>query len=279
MLEIYQYGRASQFIRDAWAEKKKNNKSFSLRAWARQLGFANNAPLSLMLAGKRPIPKKYVPALVGSLELSPDEGLFLETLVEMERAKTVRQKSFYVERLRALSPRPPIGFHEVESFKCLGNPLHTFILEMTDLQGFKPDPEWIQRRLRTRFSIVDIKAAVERLIALGLLIRDNKGLWRKTNAHLTNRADIADEGSQEYHKNVSQMAAEQVSLQHVLDREFNGYAINIKNSDIPRAKKLIREFVRDFARKIESEPGMAEETYQLNVQFFGITKNIKGEKK
>ncbi len=52
----------------------------------------------------------------------------------------------------------------------------------------------------------------------------------------------------------------------------NGYAINLKKSDLPKAKKLIREFVQDFARKIEATQKTGDETYQLNVQFFGLTK-------
>lgn len=272
MLEIYQYNQASQFLRDAWTEKKKRNKAFSLRAWSRQLGFANNAPLSLMLAGKRHIPKKYVPTFISSLELSPDEGLFLETLVEMEKAKSIQQKCFYEERLKALSPRPPLGFFEIESFKFLGNPLHTAILEMSDLKGFVSDPVELQKRLRIETTLTEVKSAFERLVKLGLLVKDSRGCWIKTQKHLTNRADIADQGSQEYHRNVSKMAAEQVGLQSVAEREFNGYAINVKKSDLPKAKKLIREFIQNFAKKIESSPQTGEETYQLNVQFFGLTK-------
>ncbi len=278
MLEIYQYNSASQFVRDAWIEKKKKNSAFSLRAWSKQLGFANNAPLSLMLAGKRHIPRKYVPALISSLGLSADEGLFLETLVEIEKSKNIRQKSFYEERLRALSPSPPIGFFEIESFKCLGNPLHTIILEMTDLVGFEPQAEWIQKRLRITASLSEIETAVERLIGLGLLREEKNGQWKKTQKNLTNRVDVADQGSQEYHSNVSKLAAEQVSLQPVLEREYNGYAINLRKSEFPRAKKLIREFIKDFSRKVEASPQEGEETYQLNVQFFGLTKESKGTK-
>ncbi len=272
MLEIYSYNQASQFIRDAWTEKKRRNKAFSLRAWSRQLGFANNAPLSLMLAGKRHIPKKYIPAFVSSLELSPDEGLFLETLVEMERARNIRQKKFYEERLRALSPQPRVGFVEIESFKCLGDPIHMMILEMTDLQDFVPSAEWIQKRLRTKAALSEIKAATERLMNLGLLVKNSDGSWTKTQRHLTNRVDIADVGSQEYHKNVSLLAAQQVESQSVLEREFNGYAINLKKADLPKAKKLIREFIQEFARRIEAPQKTGDEIYQLNVQFFGLTK-------
>jgi uncharacterized protein (TIGR02147 family) len=275
MLEIYRYSQASQFVRDAWAAKKKKNKSFSLRAWSRQLGFVNNAPLSLMLAGKRSIPKKYIPKLIASLDLSPDEGLFFETLVEMEKSKDLRQKSFYQERLKALSPMSPIEWHEIETFKYIENPLHTILLEMSELKDFRPDASWIQKRLQTNVSIAEINEVIERLLSLGLLEKEKSGHLKKGQKNLSSRLDISDQGVQEYHQNISRIAAEQIKLQDVLEREFNGYSINIRKSDIPEAKKLIRKFINNFAQRLEAAPGTGEETYQLNVQFFGLTK--KGE--
>ena len=243
-----------------------------MRAWSRQLGFANNAPLSLMLAGKRHIPKKYIPNLISSLELAPDEGLYFETLVELERASGIREKSFYEERLQSLSPKKSVTFHEIESFKYLGNPLHMIILEMTDLQDFKADVEWIQNQLMIKATIQEIKDVLERLTTLKLLTQDSKGRWIKTQKHLTNRPDVADQGSREYHHNVSVLASEQVKIQDVLVREFNGYSINIKKGDVPKAKEAIREFIKNFATNIEAPPGTGDATYQLNVQFFGTTK-------
>jgi len=37
------------------------------------------------------------------------------------------------------------------------------------------------------------------------------------------------------------------------------------------AKKIIREFIKNFIENVESKPKEGDETYQLNVQFFGVT--------
>jgi len=271
VLDIYNYTSASRFLKDCWHEKNKKNPSFSLRAWARNLGFKSHSPLHLMLAGKRSIPKKYVPAFVEYFDFSSKEEIYFESLIELERAGDPAKKEFYLKRLRGLSPRPPVRMVEVEHFTCLRDPLHIIIMEMTALKGFKPEPKWIQSRVSYKVSLNDIEEAIDRLIGLGLLKENADGSLARTHAHITNRADIADRAVQEYHGNVSKLAAESVFAQALSEREYNAYSLNIKKSRMPRAKEMIREFVKRFIREVEAAPSEGEETYHLNVQFFGLT--------
>ena len=272
MLSIYEYNNPAEFLRDAWLHKKSKNPAFSLRAWSKNLGFENNAPLSLMLSGKRPVPMKYVPLLIQSLGLTPNEGLYLEALLSLSKAKKVEQRNFYLERLRSLSPNSEVKIYEVENYKAIGNPLHAAILEMTELRDFKADPKWIKERVAIETSITETKEVIERLIGLGLLREEVGGKLTKVHRVLTNRADIADAGSQEYHKKVSQLAQQAITRQPVEQREFNGYAMNIKKSDLPAIKKTIRDFTKTFINTFASDETPCEETCQLNVQFFGLTK-------
>ena len=126
---------------------------------------------------------------------------------------------------------------EVENFKFLGDPLHTIILEMTDLKDFRPEAKWIQKALRFKASLDEIETVVERLIGLGLLRESSDGKWTKTHHHITNRVDIADKGFEEYHRNVSKLAADLIADQAVTDREYNGYAFNIKHMVNFKSKK------------------------------------------
>ncbi|MGK5086384.1 TIGR02147 family protein [Bdellovibrionota bacterium FG-2] len=275
---VYHYASAPAFLRERWEEKRKRNPGFSLRAWSRQMGCESHAPLHLMIAGKRLIPKKYIPFFVSTLKLTPKEGLYFETLVDLSRAKGVEQKTLYLDRLKGLAPQTKVRMHEVDSFRCLGDPLHTILLEMSVLAGFKSDPHWIQSRLSVKTSIPRIQEAIERLLSLGLLKRREDGELIKTNQHLTNRPDVADLGSQEYHRKVSGLAADAVTTQKIEEREFNGYAFNIKKRDLPRAKQMMREFAQKFIQAIEAPSQEGEESYQLNLQFFKLTTNNEEKK-
>lgn len=271
MIDIYQYSDAPSFLKAAWEEKKRKNPMFSLRAWASHLGLANSSPLTLMFQRKRPIPKKHIPAFIESLKLTPRQGFYFENLVSLSNARTAPENQFYRERLIRFKPKRALKGFELESFKRMGDPLHAVLLEMSDLQGFVPDPKWIEERLAFKRPLTEIREALDRLVQLGLFKKTADGGLKKTRRHVTNRPDVADAGSQEYHRRVSELASAAVQTVPVQEREFNGYALNIDPSKLPQAKKLIREFIEDFIDRIEAEPGQGLETVQLNVQLFGLT--------
>ena len=241
------------------------------------MGLKTHAPLHLMLQRKRPIPKKYLPHFIKSLNLSPLEGIYLENLLEYQRAKNPQSKELYAQRLADLSPRGMVKMQEVDAYRYLKDPLHCLILEMTSLRGFQSDLHWIKKRISEKHSLHDIKIVLERLFHLGLLKKDEQGNFVKTHQHITSVPDVHHQGVQEYHQNVAKLASDAVVAQPLAEREFNAYAFNIKATSLPRAKEMIRKFSSDFIREIEAEDGLGEETFQLNIQFFRLTK--KGAKK
>lgn len=273
MLSIYNYNDFHTFLRDSLKAKKRKNPSFSLSAWAKQLGFENSSPLSLTLKGKRSLPKKYLPDVVSSLGLTSEEGLYLEALIDLSKAKTPEQKLFYMRRLEELSPVENFENNTVEEYKYLSDPLHTVLLEMTDLKDFRLDPSWIKDKLNFKTSIEEIQDAIDRLTHLGLLTSSKAPRWiKKTHKNLTTENDVADLGTKNYHKHISLLAADQVFRQKLSEREFGSYSFNVREQDLALAKKLIREFLQDFFKQVEAPPEKGEQTYQFNVQLFKMTK-------
>lgn len=91
-MNIYTYTEPEIYLKDMLYMKKRKNPQFSLRAWARLLGMKTHTPLQLMLASKRPIPKKYIPLFGKSLTLSLDEIEYLEMMIDHQRAKNPKLK-------------------------------------------------------------------------------------------------------------------------------------------------------------------------------------------
>lgn len=272
MLDIYKYTEFHKYLTDAWRDKRARNRSFSMTAWAHQMGLENSSPLSLAFKGKRALPKKYLPQVIKTLDLNAHEAQYLEALLDLSRAREPGQKLFYLNRLRLLSPSTEFSAHIVEEYKYLSDPLHGAMIEMTDLKQFKSDAEWIQQRLFFTVSVIEIKEALERLQQLNLLRRDEKGALKKCHRHLSTPPDVADLGTKTYHKTVSEMAAHAVVHQDLAQREFDSYSFNLKKDQLVKAKKAMRQFISDFLTKFEAQPGEGDETYQVNMQLFKFTK-------
>src|SRR5690606_30957690 len=111
-----------------------------------------------------------------------------------------------------------------------------------------------------------------RLITLHLLV-EKDGKLKKKHKAIQNKIDIASEAVQEFHKKMSQIAADEVSKQDVTQREYNSSCYNIKESQIKKAKQRLRDFTQDFIAEFEANSKKSNETYHLNVQLFSLTKN------
>lgn len=98
-MNIYTYTEPEVYLKDMLLMKKRKNPQFSLRAWARLLGMKTHTPLQLMLASKRPIPKKYIPLFGKSLMLSLDEVEYLELMIDYQRAKNPRVKDIALNKM------------------------------------------------------------------------------------------------------------------------------------------------------------------------------------
>ena len=156
MSTIYEYINPAEFLTTQLEIKKNKNSGFSLRSCAQQMGFKSHGPLHHMLSGMRNIPKKYVPFFVKSLKLNSKESKYFETMIDFQRAKLASEKEMYHNRLKELSPRVVRDVIEIESFKYLSNPLHFFILEMTELKNFKYNLGWIKEHLYIDANLKDL---------------------------------------------------------------------------------------------------------------------------
>lgn len=99
-MNIYTYSEPNVYLKDMLQLKKSKNPQFSLRAWARLLGMKTHTPLQLMLAGKRPIPKKYIPLFGKSLVLEDHEIAYLEAMIDHQRARNEEDKSKFLLKMK-----------------------------------------------------------------------------------------------------------------------------------------------------------------------------------
>lgn len=267
---IYQFKSSAELLRARWTEKKRANPAFSMRSWAKQLGMPNNTALSLILAGKRKLPKRLIPHITQSLRLDKKEALYVEALCNLENAKNEIEKKYYLDRLQEILPKRQEIPHELDTFFYLQDPLAGILLEMIDLPQFTSDPKWLKNKIRLNKTEAEIKETWQRLLKLGLC-RQVDGKWQKTHKNLSNTIDLKDLAVQRYHSEFCQIAALAVAKQELSEREFQSYSFNLAPAKIPVAKKLMREFLVQFMEQVEASAQEDAQNYQINLQLFANT--------
>jgi uncharacterized protein (TIGR02147 family) len=270
MLSIFDYDSYRQYLRDALAERTRVNSSFSLRSFARMTGLSASH-LSRTLSQEKRLSVTSARQIAMALNLTVDESDYFLSLVEVEAAPTPERKAKILRKVsRSGRGRPEIV--PIEAFRIVADWYHFAILALTNTRGFRSDPIWIARRLGIKPQ--EAKAALERLLTVGLLVADGKSVKAANDANISTSDDITSAAIQENHLQHLKKAGEALSSIDAELREFNNVTFSMKLSDVKKAKKLLRDFILRFNSEMETPGG--DEIFQMNFQMYPISQIERG---
>lgn len=245
-----------QLLQEELVARCRANPNYSLRSFARALQIEPSA-LSQMINGKRPITEKMKLRLGAALGLSTDQVRKLPASENASLENTPSQARFQQLAL--------------DTFAVISDWYHYAILELTYLEDFKADPQWISQRLGITKSEVNI--AIERLLRMGLLKTTPKGKWidASENGELTHLtpAETSD-AARKYQCQLLELSQRAVQEVPLAKRNHTSATLCFDPDDLEIAITKIAEFRRAFARELQ--PKKAKDVYQLQISFFPLTK-------
>ncbi len=243
-------------LRRELERRSTRNPCYSLRAFARDVGLSHTY-LSLVLHGKRQLSLNQGYRLAGLLNLTDldTEAFVLESKQALER----RTKQMGVRKAELL---------QNDKFQYVSHWYHIAILDLTLVEGFQSNIEWIAEKLKITPS--QAGRAVARLERLGLLKNEN-GQWKKSAEDLVVPGTESSRAIRRFH---TQMIRRGLSLldnggkEPLEKRDITGTTMAIDPTLLPEAKKRIQRFRRDLMRLLST--GERTSLYQLNVQLFSL---------
>ena len=173
---------------------------------------------------------------------------------------------------RRLQQRQPLRAANAEYFARW---YHIPIREMVGLKGFREDAAWIARRLGHDISPQEVKAAIERMLQLGLLQRDANGKLRQSDTLVTPDSSLAVSALKDCHRHLLSKGSEALEKQRAARREISGITIPVSGKLREEMRRKIIEFRREMLR-LSAAASDAEDVYQLNIQFFALTEPEDG---
>lgn len=275
--------RPVEFLLDVFRSRRERNGAYSISAFARDLGVSISL-LSRIFSGTRPMTLKFALQISEALNLTDAElnQLSLSILATSSKnakiSKKVRSK---LEKHSAITARARFFADlEVERFRAMANWHHLAVLNLASLDDFDPQPMFIARRLG--ITRAEARDALERLIGVGLLAQTPEGGLKRTSQNLYVKTHRSEFAVRNFHKQMIQKASEELSKTSKAD--FSKRLINgITFACGPEHLELIKDKIDRFQDEIlaVTRDGVSDSVYQLNVQFFPLTrtKKVKGEPK
>ncbi|MCB0413801.1 MAG: TIGR02147 family protein [Bdellovibrionales bacterium] len=246
------------YLKSSFDELQSKNSSYSLRAFARKLEISP-ASLSEILNGKRKVSSQKAKKILERLCLP--------------KAKIGKILGSLLAEQDSISAFEEISLDE---FHVISDWYYFAVQSLSETQGFNPDPSWIAQRLNIKK--VEAQKALDRLLDLGLLKKNKKGVLSSTSKSIATPTDQAHGALRKSHFQTLSLAEKSLEKDAVELRDFSNITIAMDPNDLPKAKKMIRDFRHRLCEVLES--GEKKEVYKLGIQLFSLSNlNSTKEKK
>lgn len=252
-------------------KRKLSNTSYSLRAYARDLGLS--APrLSQIMSKKSGLSVENAQEIAVKLKLDEDRKKWFCDSAGASSARNAKEKSEYSKRITQYK-REAKKFSEInlEYFKVIEDWFHFAILELTYLADFEISEAWMSKKLG--ITKTEVKVALERMIRLGLLT-EKDGKLIDTFKFLATPSDVPSVALRKFNAQLMKKATEALHEQDVNEREISSNIFSVDKSRMPEFKDRIREFRRDMER-FASESKDKTSVYCLGLQFYELTRKLE----
>jgi hypothetical protein len=238
-------------LQQEYLARKERNRSYSLRAYSKQLGISKTA-LVEVLARKRSFSSKNALKVAERLGLSPD--------VTKRMLTDIRGLN---------SPNLDSSYHTLDedSFNVISEWYHYAILNLAKLKRHKADPHWVGQRLG--ITSLEARSAILRLERLGFLEVKNNKLHRKVSSLNTTEA-IPSAAIRKNHKQNLLLAISSIERDGVADRYNTSITMAIDSSRLVAARKLFLRFRDRMCTFLESEN--PDSVYTLGMQLFPVAR-------
>ncbi len=267
---VFEYEDFKRFIPERVEQLSKIDSKNSLRSICKAAKLSP-ALYYFIIQGKRPLTPSTAKKLAAGLKLSKGETDFFLVLVEWNQTNDDSKKQSLFKKIlsfKKFRDAHPLAEAEFEYYTRWYYPV---IREMVALANFKEDSTWIAGRIRPALAPSDVERAIQKLLVLGLLIRNSSGKLTQANPRVATSPMISGQLAMSFHREMMKLAIESIRGVHSDEREIGAITLTLGPE---RYQSLIRR-IRQFQSEIFAEYGEAanqdDRVVQINVQVFPLS--------
>lgn len=269
---VLHYSDYRAFLISHAQHMKTRNQRWSYGAWAKRLGLKTTSSITKIVQGKRNPGDSITEKLVDYFKFSPQEAHYFRDLIRLHKVKKdPRLAVVLMEKMHQENPKSPIKLIDLKTFSVISNWYCLTIREMTRVDNFVEDPEWISKNLEFDVTPTDVSRAIKLLISVNLLERDESGRLQIRETSINTADDLSSEAIKQYHEHMLDHAKDAVRKFDVKERDFNSLTLNIDARNLDQAKEMVRNFKWKFEQALAEENGN-HRIYQFQTQLFPLTK-------
>jgi uncharacterized protein (TIGR02147 family) len=276
-LNIFEYGNYRDYLKDMYQLLKKEKASFSFRYFSKTAGFLSPNFLKLVMEGQRNLSAQSIEKFSIARKFNKKEADFFRNLVYLNQSTTLEEKKFYADLLlksRQFKKAHPLKKAQYEYYT---NWFTIPVRELVATKNFKEDPEWIAKQLIPPIKASEAKKALQDLLDLKLIERNQEGKLVQTNVIITTGDEVDSTSVKAFHKEMIQKASESLDRYHYKKRDITCVTLGISQNNVDKLKEITSRFRKEILELAKEEN--TERVYQVNFQVFPLSHGNEEEVK
>ena len=274
--EVSHYLDYRDYLRDYYRYQKVKLRNYTYAVFSARADIKSPNYLKLVIDGKRNLSDSMIPKFAKALSLDKEQAEDFRFLVRYTQARDSDSRNLYLRELHDLRVRHQLDRGEInrEIWEKIPGWVSWVIYEMVGQKGIHFSAAEIQRRLRPKVAIEEIRAAIQRLQDLGEIAVDaDTGEATKLRDVIKTPEEIPVALVKKIQAEFINLAMESLFNDSPKDREFGALTLCMNRDEFERLKfdlrKLRKKYHRDTAVARKDSEG--ERVYQFNVQLFALT--------
>lgn len=270
--KIYEYDDYRRFLGDFFLEQKRISEIFSNRYFAQKAGFKSSSYLLSVIKGRFNLTYSTLQKTISAMGIDGAAAQFFENLVFYNQSREFEEREKYHQKLEEIRKRTNFYKLDKRQYEYIKAWYFLVIREVATLYDWKDDYKKLARMLRPPISTEDARAAVEILLEIGLLKKDENGRYHQNSASL-NLEGVPAFLLTNLKKELIMRGADAVQIIDKSER-FAAFSTLTMSKE---CYDFAREVLEDARRKIigralnDTDP---EKVYEMNVLLFPVSHSM-----
>lgn len=273
MLSIFEFIDFRKYLADYYQYKKETSQYFSYRYFARKIGINSPSFLKNIIDGKRNLTRQMAERFCKALGLTEKEKLYFHNLVLFNQAKTSGEKQVHYTVLRSISGGVKEAVLNTDKFDYFSNWYTPVIRELICIHDFKDNYHLMASMLIPKISVSDAKSAVELLLRLKLVERNESGGYKQTAEAVVADDTVTSLAIRSFTQTMIDHSKLALDTLDKNQRNISGVTLSISSEAYKMINSEITAF-KDRVKFIVCHDNASSRVYQLNISLFPVSENI-----
>ena len=276
MVSLFDYLDYRQYLRALFEEKKRETAGFSHRSLMEKLSLQAPGHMLFIMQGKRRLTPAIALRLASYLQFSKKQSRYLLSLIRYSDAKTPAEKQYAFEELLQLRQHfstlvPPGSYRFYEKW------YYSVVRAVLDVERITDDYQRLAALLRPAITASQAREAVELLLQLNMIRRDETGVLRPTQSSISTGDAWQGAVIHNLQRQFIEMSKEALDRFDKKERDISNLTVTVSGQTYELIKKKVGE-LRSQIMALACAEQAPDKVLQVNIQLFPLTGPRKGTK-